>query len=102
MRNHKRKESLIRRELVPRETRVLNMAEQLLSIAIQTAAELSAEDNTRNAYALHESEKLYPKMIITRPHGGGATYLKVSFCDPFTNEDVIRLIQLEAKAETTH
>ena len=82
---------------INKESRLLSMSAKLLAIAIQTAQAGSAQSEVRAAAALHDAEKLYPKMTISSPHGGGGIRLEVMLCDPETDEPVVRLIEIEGK-----
>lgn len=83
--------------LTDSESRLVSMAAKLLSIAIRTAQAGSDPAEVARAAALHDSEKLYPKMIVTAPHGGGGIRLEVMLLNPATDEPVVRLFEAEAE-----
>lgn len=84
-------------ELTNSESRLVSMAAKLLSIAIRTAQAGSDPAEVARAAALHDSERLYPRLTITAPHGGGAVRLEVLLLDPATDEPVARLLEIEAE-----
>ncbi len=86
-------------KLTDSETRLISMAARLLSIAVRTAQVGSDPAEVARAADLHDREKLYPKMIISSPHGGGGIRLEVLLLDPANDEPVVRLLEIEAKGE---
>lgn len=84
------------------ESRLLEMAGELLHASIKIAELSSDPEDTKAAWNVHDTNKLYPRMTITSPHGGGAIRIEATLCDPMTDETVVRLVCLEAKAEATH
>lgn len=83
--------------LTDSETRLISMAAKLLSIAIRTAQAGSDPAEVARAAALHDAERLYPRMTITAPHGGGGIRLEVMLHDPADDDPVIQLFVAEAE-----
>jgi hypothetical protein len=59
----------------------------------------SAIAEVKNAAMLHDSEKLYPRLTITAPHGGGGSIkLELVLCHPETDEARVSMLIVEAVA----
>ncbi|MDO8272794.1 MAG: hypothetical protein Q7U82_12910 [Gammaproteobacteria bacterium] len=84
------------------ESVLLEMAGELLLASIQISELSSYPEDTQAAWSNHDQSKLYPRITITSPHGGGAMRIEATLCDPITDEAVVRLVCLEAIAEATH
>jgi len=80
---------------ITREQNLIAMAAKLLSVAFQTAQLGSDPAERANAVALHDDEKLYPRLVITACHGSlRQTRLELVLCDPHTDETVVRMLEI--------
>ncbi|MGB4248546.1 MAG: hypothetical protein WBJ75_12585 [Pseudohongiellaceae bacterium] len=84
-----------------REERLIQMAAQLLNISMQVAQEFSAASEVQNAAELHDRRKLYPKLTVTSPHGGGGIRIELVLCDPKTDEALVSMYQAIALESET-
>ncbi len=84
------------------ESRLLEMAGELLHASIKIAELSSDPEDTEAAWNVHNTNKLYPRMTITSPHGGGAMRIEAALCDPVNDEAVVRLVCLEAEMAARH
>lgn len=74
-------------------------AARLLETTIHIAQAGSDPAEVAQAAALHDARKLYPRLTITAPHGGGSIRLELVLCDPETDDPILRMFMGEAKAE---
>lgn len=81
------------------DVRLASMAAKLLGLVMQHAHAGSDPAEAVHAAALHDAGRLYPKLTVTSPHGGGAVRLELVLCDPGTDEPIIRMFEGEAVAE---
>ena len=80
------------------ETRLAELAAKLLGLSFAVAARGSSEDDLIASKRTHDDEKLWPRLTITAPHGGGGVKVELTLHDPHTDEAVIRMIEIEAEA----
>lgn len=73
--------------------KLASMAAKLLAIAIDVNERGADPEEYARIVKLHDAEKLYPRLVIRSPHGGGAVSLQLSLCDPATGEEVERLFE---------
>jgi hypothetical protein len=80
------------------------MSAHLLGLLMAECHIGSALAEIENAARLHEAEKLYPKLTITAPHGGGGKIkMELVLCHPETDEPRVEMLTIEAEAQTgTH
>ncbi len=78
------------------EARLISMAAQLLGMAFQAAqAGVNDPGEIKIAETLHETEKLYPRLSITTPHGDTSKIrLDLTLCHPDTDEPVVSMLTL--------
>ena len=81
------------------DSRLAILAARLLDVTMQLAQAGSEPEEVARAAAIHDARKLYPRLTVTAPHGGGAIRLSLVLCDPETDEPVVRMFEGEAKAE---
>lgn len=79
--------------------RLAALAARLLGLAMRNALDGSAPAEVARAAGLHDAGKLYPRLVITAPHGGGAVRLELTLHDPETDDAVVRMFEGEAAAE---
>lgn len=85
--------------ITDKSARLASMAAQLLGLMVAESHEGSAQAEVENAARLHDAEKLYPKLTITSPHGGGGKIkLELTLCDPATDEARVSMLTIEAEA----
>ncbi len=75
------------------------VAADLLSLVIGTAYDGSNPEDVERAAILHDSRKLYPRLTITTPHGGGAVRLELALCDPVSDAPMVSMFSAEAVCE---
>jgi hypothetical protein len=76
-----------------------DLAAHLLGLMFRVAQAGSQPAEVERAAALYDARKLYPRMTITAPNGGGSIRLELVLCDPGTDEAIVRMFEGEAKAE---
>ena len=81
------------------DVRLASMAAKLLGLVMQHAHTSSDPAEAVHAAALHDAGRLYPRLTVTSPHGGGAVRLELVLCDPENDEPVVRMFMGEAMAE---
>jgi hypothetical protein len=70
-----------------------------MGLAMRNAMSGSSANDVARAAALHDAGKLYPRLTITSPHGGGAVRVELTLCDPETDETAIQMFVGEATEE---
>lgn len=79
-------------------SKLATTAADLLGLLIEVAQAGSSAQAVDEAAKLHDSRKLYPRLIVSAPHGGGAVHLLLTLNDPQTDKPVVRMFEGTANA----
>jgi hypothetical protein len=79
-------------------SQIASMAATLLGLLMNEANAMSDPAALAEATRIHETERAYPKLTVTMPHGGGAIRLELVLCDPRTDEPLVSMFTGEAEA----
>lgn len=83
-----------------RDSRLASLAASWIGLVIRHANATSSPEAVAEAKRLHDTERLYPRLTIAAPHGGGAIRLELTLHDPETDEIVVSMFAGEAQALT--
>lgn len=80
------------------EETLMGMSAHLLGLIFKNSLEVSSQADVESTMQIHNGQKLYPKLIITAPHGGGAVKISLMLCDPETDEPIIGMYEATGDA----
>ena len=87
-----------RTEIMNADDKLIRLAAELLDAAMNTTLENTPPDVATAASHLHQNRALYPRLTIAAQHGGGAMRVSLVLCDPHTDDPVVLLGELTARA----
>lgn len=75
------------------------LAARLLETVMAAGLAGSDAEAVREAVAQHDARALYPKLVVSAPHGGGEIFIDLCLCNPETGEPEVQIFAAEAIAE---